>query len=148
MSTASKTRAAADAPDLLSESAAPPTDHDLQAALGAAHGPLAEVVAWLRHREPAMGCEWKFAPLSGWYQIYVLKRRRLFYLLPRPRAFRMVILLDARALTALRQGPLGGGADALISGAKSYPEGMAFTLESRGFYPEIAIALLAAKLEA
>lgn len=144
----SKAHSATESTAALFDSATEPTDHDLKLALGPCHQALADVVDWLRDVQPALISEWKYAPLSGWYRVYVLKKRRMFYLIPRWRGFRIVILLGDRALTALRHGALAGGAEALISEAKRYPEGTAFTLESRGFYPEVAIALLAAKLEA
>ena len=146
MTTATKTRRSAPTETALFSSTIEPTDEEFRLGLGPSFGRLNDVVNWFRAREPSVTAHWKFAPISGWYQIYVLKKRRMFYLIPRRDGFRMVILLGDRAIATLREGPLGGGVDALLGSAKRYPEGTAFTLESEGFYPEVAIALLTAKM--
>lgn len=148
MSTATKAHPRLVPANAVFDGAVQPTEEGFREGLGPAYGPLHQVLEWCEREYPAYTSEWRYAPLSGWYRIYVFKKRRMFYLLPRRRGFRLVILLGDRALAALREGPLGGGVDSLLGSAKRYPEGTAFTLESEGFYPEVAIALLSAKLSA
>ena len=124
----------------------PPNDNDLKKLMGRAFTPLVKVTGWLRSAQPAITIEDRFHAETGWHQIYLLKKRRLFYLTPKEDDFRFAMVLGDKAIAQLRQGPLAARIDPLLKNAKRYPEGTAFIFDRKSFDPQIAIALLEAKI--
>jgi hypothetical protein len=124
----------------------PPGNEDLKKLMGRAFGPLAKVTGWLRLAQPAVTIEERFHAETGWHQIYLLKKRRLFYLTPKQGDFRFAMILGDKAIVRLRQGPLAAQIQPLLKNAKRYPEGTAFIFDAKSFKPELIITLLEAKL--
>ena len=124
----------------------PAGDDDLKKTLGRAYAPLAKVTAWLRTAQPAVTIEERFHAETGWHQIYLLKKRRLFYLTPKPGDFRFAMVLGDKAVARLQQGAFAAQFQPLLKDARRYAEGTAFIFERRTFAPPLVIALLEAKL--
>lgn len=123
-----------------------PRDADLAAALGRAATALQVVVANLRAVHPAVMAEWKFSERSGWHQIHFLKKRRLFYLIPKRGDFRVSLVLGDKAIVLLKQGPFSKRTAELLKTAKRYPEGTFFSFDRRTLDPDLIAAFLAAKI--
>ncbi len=141
-----KTKNTPAAPAALRGKRLPPDDDDLKKLLGRAFGPLAKVTGWLRAHQPAATIEERFHAETGWHRIYVLKKRRLFYLVPKRGDFRFSMVLGGKAIDLLRQGPFAPRIQSLLQDARRYPEGTAFIFDRKSFEPEIVLALLAAKI--
>jgi len=124
----------------------PPRDADLKAALGRAAAPVAAVSANLRAAAPAVATDWQFSARSGWYQVHLLKKRRLFYLVPKRGDFRVSMILGDKAVALLLKGPFAERTAELLTTAKRYPEGTAFLFDRTSLDPELLKAILAAKL--
>jgi len=123
-----------------------PTESDLPGALGRAFGPLAKVLERLRAAHPDVAPEWKYSPRSGWHLIFSRKKRRLFYLVPTRGDFRLSLILGGKAIAALQAGPCAKQMPALLKDAKRYPEGTAFTFTGATLDPEVAVAMIEAKI--
>jgi hypothetical protein len=123
-----------------------PGDDDLKATLGRAFAPLAKVTGWLRSVQPDVAIDERFPAQSGWHRIYLLKKRRLFYLVPKRGDFRFSMVLGDKAIAQLKQGGFAARIQLLLKDAKRYPEGTAFIFDRKSFDPEIVIALLEAKI--
>jgi len=123
-----------------------PLDIELPPVLGRAVIPLALTIDNLRAIESNVTSAWQFSPRSGWYKIYLLKKRRLLYLVPRRSDFRLSLILGRKAVAELRQGPFARQTERLLKTAKHYPEGIAFVFDRKTLDPDLLGAFLAAKL--
>jgi len=121
-------------------------DDNFAVLLQQASAPLAKVTDWLLAKRPAVTIDERYSMQAGWHRIYVLKKRRLFYLVPKPSDFRFSMILGDKALTQLARGPDAARVRALLKTARRYPEGTAFILDRQSFEPDLVIALLEAKL--
>ena len=118
----------------------------LREMLGSA-GPVFEsVLARLREDQPDLTLEWKYAARPGWHQIACLKKRRLFYLLPKRGDFRLSLILGAKAIALLKQGPCAKRTVELLQNASRYPEGTAFLFDRATAKPGLLAAFIAAKI--
>lgn len=126
--------------------AAPPTDQELVAALGRASVAVALAIDALRAAEPRLVTAWQFSPRAGWYRIYSLKKRRLLYLVPRRRNFKVTLILGRKAVAQVQAGPLGRRLTVLLRTAQRWPEGIGFVFDRESFDPDLLAAMLAAKL--
>jgi len=124
----------------------PPEGADLVAVLGGAAAPIVTFLAELHRLQPGVTEEWKYSDRSGWYRIYLLKKRRLVYLIPKRDDFRLSMILGGKALALLKAGPFGQRTAALLKTAQRYPEGTLFTLDRRAFAADLPAALVIAKL--
>ncbi len=125
-----------------------PTDHNLEDMLGAAFPVLNEALSALIALHPEMGHEWRFSPRSGWYQIWMLEDRRLFYVLPKPGSFRLNLIIGDKAIKSLRSGPHAAELDRRLVSAQRYPEGTTFTFGTDDFDARLIVAMVEAKLDA
>jgi hypothetical protein len=123
-----------------------PTEPELWTALGPAADPLRSVVTNLRAAQPAVTSAWQYSERSGWYQIHLLKKRRLLYLVPKHEDFRVSLILGRKAIEELKQGPFARQTAALLRTAKHYPEGTALSFDRHSLAPDLLCALLDAKL--
>lgn len=123
-----------------------PTEAELNAILGPDAARIEELVTRLRARRPAVTTEWKYSDRSGWYRVYLLKDRRVFYLVPKRDGFRVSLILGDKALGDLQRGPLARRVTTLLKSAKRYPEGTAFTFDRDNLDAGVLAALAAAKL--
>jgi hypothetical protein len=123
-----------------------PTESDLPDALGQAFIPLAKVLGSLRAAHPDVAPEWKYSPRSGWHLIYNRKKRRILYLVPSRRDFRLSMILGDKAIAALQAGPCAKKMPALLKDAKRYPEGTAFNFTGGTLDVAVALAFLEAKI--
>lgn len=123
-----------------------PDDAALAAALGAAFTPVATILAQLRANCPAVTSAWQYSKQAGWYRLALLKKRRLFYLVPKRGGFRLMLILGGKALADLAAGPHARAVAKLLQSAKRYPEGTAFEFTAATCDPSLVAALLAAKL--
>ena len=141
-----KTKTAMDPAAAFPDPAHPPLDTDLPAALGRATIPVALTVDNLQAIEPRVTSVWQFSPRAGWYKIYLLKKRRLLYLVPRRNDFRLSMILGRKAVEQLKKGPFARQTNRLLKTAKHYPEGIAFTFDRKAFDQDLLDAFLAAKI--
>jgi hypothetical protein len=123
-----------------------PVETDLRAALGVAFAPIDQILTGLRSAHPNVTGAWQFSARVGWYYVQLLAKRRLLYLVPRRRDFRLSIILGGKALAALKAGPFRARLAKLLKAARRYPEGTAFTFEGTSTDPELFAAMLEAKI--
>lgn len=123
-----------------------PGEAALKRALGASFGPLARVFAWVANEYPEATVAWQFSKKPGWYRIAELRKRRLFYLVPRRNDFQLSLILGGKAIAALRAGPNTAEIERLLLTAERYPEGTAFRFDAPHCDPDLIAAMLAAKL--
>jgi hypothetical protein len=123
-----------------------PTAADLHAALGTAATPLEVVLASFCDAHPTVTTAWQYSNQSGWYHLLLLKKRRLFYLVPKLGDFRAMMILGGKALADLKAGAHGRQTLKLLKTAKRYPEGTAFTFTRETLEPDLLAAFLAAKI--
>jgi len=123
-----------------------PTDADLADVLGAAFTPLAPVLERLRSTHPDVVPEWRFSTRSGWHQVYSRRQRRIFYLIPKRRDYRISLLLGDKAIAALQAGPCAKTMPALLKTARRWPEGTAFSFDRKAAAAGLVLAFLEAKI--
>lgn len=125
-----------------------PTHEDVLAVIGtAAYAPVERVYAWIdSNHHHNVTHEWMYSSSAGWYEIPLIRERRLFYFIPKHGDFRLNILLGNRAVMSLEAGPFAKRVATLLKHAKHYPEGSVFSFDRRTLDPELTIALLRAKL--
>ena len=80
-----------------------PDDAELHAALGPAAQLLEPALTRFRASVSAITTAWQFSPRSGWYQLYLLKKRRLVYVVPKRHDFRLMMILGGKALELLKR---------------------------------------------
>lgn len=123
-----------------------PGERDLAAALGPAFKPVGEVFTRLRAGHPAVTAAWQYSPRCGWYAVQLLGKRRLLYLVPKRRDFRLSLILGGKAVARLRAGRYGPRVAQLLKTARRYPEGTAFEFDRTTVDPGLVGALLEAKI--
>ena len=123
-----------------------PDEADLKAALGRAAAPVEAVIANLRTALPAIVAAWQFSERVGWYQLQLLKKRRLLYLVPKRGDFRVSLILGRKAIAQLQEGPFARQTNGLLKTAKRYPEGTAFSFDRQSLDPDLLGAFIAAKI--
>ena len=125
-----------------------PRDTDLAAALGEFHAPLGQIFHRLRAAHPAVTTAWQYSGKVGWYQLHLLKKRRLLYLVPKRDNYRLAIILGRKAVASLRAGPLADRVNRRLVNARRYPEGILFSFTLESIDPPLVTALLEAKVAA
>jgi hypothetical protein len=123
-----------------------PRNADLAAILGEFHIPLAQISARLRTAHPAVRTAWQYSAKSGWYQIHLLKKRRLFYLVPKRENYRLALILGRKAVALLQAGPFADRVNRRLATARRYPEGILFPFTIESIDPPLISALLEAKI--
>jgi hypothetical protein len=123
-----------------------PDDADLKAALGRAASPVGTFLAQLRAARLEVTTTWQFSDRSGWYQVLLLKKRRLLYLVPKRGDFRVSLILGGKAIAELQAGPYARQTTRLLKTARRYPEGTAFSFDRRTLEPALLAAMLTAKI--
>lgn len=126
--------------------ARPPSDAELAAALGETSPVIEAFLDQVRSLQSGVTTDWKYTDRSGWYRVHLLKKRRLFYLIPKRDDFRLMMIIGDKALALLQDGPFARRTAARLETAKRYPEGTAFTFDRRTFAPDLLLAFVAAKL--
>lgn len=123
-----------------------PTDDELKTVLGPAFASLEPVLASVAKTCPAATVAWQFSNQAGWYRVAVLKKRRLFYLVPKRGEFRLSLILGGKAIASLQEGPRARATERLLKTAKRYPEGTAFEFTAASCDAALIAAMLTAKL--
>jgi hypothetical protein len=123
-----------------------PSDDDLKNALGRLCPVLNEALSAVQAVHPRAVCDWKFSPRAGWYQIYSLEGRRLFYIVPKRGGFRISMILCGKAVASLQQSPHSVRVTGLLRSAKRYPEGTAFVFTADRFDVDLFLAFVEAKV--
>lgn len=125
----------------------PPSNDQVATTVGPqAYPAVSKVMQWLESAHPQLEYEWKYSKTAGWYEIPMLKGRRLFYFIPKNGGFLLNLLLGDKAIESFKGGPLARKFSALLKDAKRYPEGTLFSFEPKSLEPDTFIALLRAKL--
>lgn len=124
-----------------------PTAAARNKAVGAAAAKLIErTLADLAKAHPQVVTEWKFSEQVGWHEIPMLKRRRVLYLVPQRGNFRLSVIVGGNAVDDLRAGPHAAAVGRLLEAAPRYPEGTVFCFDRHTLEPELALAVIEAKL--
>ena len=123
-----------------------PASSDLPARLGPSWPKIGEILNRLRAAHPEVMESWQFSTRSGWYQVQLLKKRRLLYLIPKKGAFRLMMILGRKAVASLQAGPFARQMNSLLKNARHYPEGIAFEFDQTSLDPGLLVALLEAKV--
>lgn len=123
-----------------------PDDAALESALGRAFSPVGRIIADLVTACPQATAAWQYSKQAGWYRVSLLKKRRLFYLIPKRGGFQLSLILGGKAIAALTAGSHAAAVNALLANAKRYSEGTAFSFNHRNCKPGLIAALVAAKL--
>lgn len=123
-----------------------PDDRDLPGALGDSFAPVGELITRLHARHPDVTSAWQYSTQVGWYQVQLLKKRRLLYLVPKRGDFRLMMILGRKAVEALKAGPFGARVARLLKTTRHYPEGTMFAFDRTSLDPDLLTAFLAAKL--
>lgn len=126
---------------------ATPNDRDLAKTLGTAFAPLEKVFAWVAKTHPEATVNWQYSGQAGWYRMAVLKKRRLFYLVPKQGNFRLSLILGGKAIESLKSGKRSAQIATLLKTAKKYPEGTALDFDSASCDAALIADLITAKLE-
>ncbi|HEY8995138.1 MAG TPA: DUF3788 family protein [Lacunisphaera sp.] len=119
---------------------------ELAAALGPTFLPLGLILDRLQAAHPEVTAVWRFSARSGWYQVQLLKKRRLLYLLPQRGDFKLTLILGGKAVARLLAGPFARRVAWLLKTAKRYPEGTMFNFKGATADPRLLAALLEAKI--
>lgn len=123
-----------------------PGEPELAAALGPAFPPVRQVFDTLRAGHPTVSAAWQYSPRCGWYEVQILGKRRLLYLVPRRRDFRLAMILGRKVVARLQAGRHGARVTRLLKTARHYPEGIAFEFDRSSLDPGFVVDLIEAKL--
>ena len=112
-----------DTPNAFIGKTAPPTQNEIDAALGATADVWKQLLDWLAEQAVA-DQEWKSSsPKYGWSLRLKLKKRTIVYLAPCEGCFRAAFVLGDRAVAAARQSDLSKTTLKLLDEAPRYAEG-------------------------
>jgi hypothetical protein len=112
-----------DTPNAFIGKTAPPTQNEIDAALGATADVWNQLLHWFAEQAVA-DQEWKSSsPKYGWSLRLKLKKRTIVYLAPCEGCFRVAFVLGDRAVAAARQSDLSKTTLKLLDEAPRYAEG-------------------------
>jgi hypothetical protein len=112
-----------DTPNAFIGKTAPPTQNEIDAALGATADVWNQLLHWFAEQGVA-DQEWKSSsPKYGWSLRLKLKKRTIVYLAPCEGCFRAAFVLGDRAVAAARQSDLSKTTLKLLDEAPRYAEG-------------------------
>jgi hypothetical protein len=112
-----------DTPNAFIGKTAPPTQNEIDAALGATADVWNQLLHWFAEQGVA-DQEWKSSsPKYGWSLRLKLKKRTIVYLAPCEGCFRVAFVLGDRAVAAARQSDLSKTTLKLLDEAPRYAEG-------------------------
>ncbi len=124
-----------------------PTTEDVVAMVGqTGFAAVTKLKNWVdtAHKNPVH--EWLYSNTVGWYEMPSAGDRRLYCFIPRRGDFTLNIVLGEKAIHSLASTPHAKRISSLVKHAKHYAEGTLLSFDSHTFDPELAIALLRAKL--
>lgn len=124
-----------------------PDDRELPGALGDSFAPFGELIGRLHARHPEVTSAWQYSARAGWYQVLLLKKRRLLYLVPKRGDFRLMMILGRKAVETLKTGPFGAHVTRLLKTTRHYPEGTMFAFDRTSLDPDLLTDFLEAKLD-
>ena len=124
-----------------------PNDRELPGALGDSFAPFGELIGRLHARHPEVTSAWQYSAQAGWYQVHLLKKRRLLYLVPKRGDFRLMMILGRKAVETLKTGPFGARVNRLLKTTRHYPEGTMFAFDRTSLDPDLLTDFLEAKLD-
>jgi hypothetical protein len=112
-----------DTPNAFIGKTAPPTQNEIDTALGATADVWNQLLHWFAEQGVA-DQEWKSSsPKYGWSLRLKLKKRTIVYLAPCEGCFRVAFVLGDRAVAAARQSDLSKTTLKLLDEAPRYAEG-------------------------
>jgi hypothetical protein len=110
-----------------------PTDADLRATLGAAHGAWADLIALVSKQIPPITETWGFTSKStGWGLRLLHKERVLLYMTPCAGRFLVSFALGEKAVAAARAAKLPSALLEAIDAAPRYAEGRGVRIPVEG----------------
>ena len=110
----------------------PPSDSDLEKALGRAKPAWDQLAAELASAHDVTTREWKsYGAKSGWSLRLMRGKRTVVWLVPYAGCFQVAFIFGEKALTAIRQSTLPARVLRMLDEAPTYPEGTGLRLEIR-----------------
>ena len=125
----------------------PPEDKDLKKVLGKAFKSFNEVITFLDSNYDGIAYEWRFYKKSGWFLFYQMKKRRLFYLVPKDNDFTFSVILGGKAVDKIKQGDFPDYIIDILKNAKKYPEGTPCAFDKNNFNARDVIEVLKVKIK-
>jgi hypothetical protein len=109
---------------------APPTDEDLNAALGSTRPLWDQALATLSNRFALGEWEWmSYSPKAGWSVRVRKGKRNILYMTPCRNTFRLSFILGGKAVQAANEGKTPARVLKLIQSGTKYPEGLGIRWE-------------------
>ena len=117
-------------PNAFIGAAKPPTERDLQSALGAAKAVWDELLASLAAECGVDSREWKsYSPKWGWSLRLLRRKRTIVWLAPFDGSFLVMFILGNKAVAAARESKLPARILRMLDEAPKYPEGTGLRLQ-------------------
>jgi hypothetical protein len=123
-----------------------PGDGDLRKKLGRSYKLFEETVISLQFDQNGILFEWKFSKTSGWYLMVLMKKRRLFYFIPKEKDFLFRMLFGERAVGEIKRGKLPKITKQMVAEAKKYPEGTLVEFDKNNYEVSTILELLKIKI--
>lgn len=136
-----------DTPAAFPDEKVAPTTEDVVAMVGqAAFAAFSKLRNWVDTSHKNASHEWLYSTTVGWYEMPSVGDRRLYCFIPRRGDFTLNIVLGEKAIHSLSTNPYAKRISSLVKHSKHYAEGTLLSFDSQTFDPDVAIALLRAKL--
>lgn len=130
---------------IFDEKSHPPTDHDVEQALGKAHGAWTALWEHLAAQFSPLAAEWGYAGKAyGWGLRLKKPKRTVLYMTPCAGYFLASMSLGEKAVLAARTSALSKAVLAVIDSARKYAEGRAVRLQVRTMRDLADVELLVA----
>jgi len=111
----------------------PPTDAELDEALGPAKAVWERLTADLAAEHGVTTQEWKsYSPKVGWSLRLKRGKRTIVWFGPRKRSFQVLFILGEKAVAAARQSRLSASVVRMLDMAEKYPEGRCLRFSVKG----------------
>jgi hypothetical protein len=123
-----------------------PTNDDLHRAIGKSSARLIQLFADVQAGEPTVSTTWSFSSRVGWYQQWMLKKRRLLYVVPKRGDVRLSLIVGDKAIDEVKASAVSREFVPVLAAAKRYPEGTGFTFEGESWNRKLVVELLRAKI--
>ena len=121
------------APNAFLGKTTPPSNSDLEKALGPSKPLWDRLVAELASEHDVTTREWKsYGAKSGWSLRLMRGKRTIVWLAPSAGGFEAAFIFGDKALTAIRQSAVSARLRRILDGAPKYPEGtgLRFTVDA------------------
>jgi hypothetical protein len=123
----------------------PPSDADLQEALGRARPLWDQLLAELASEHDVRTREWKsYGARSGWSLRLMRGKRTIVWLVPYAGCFQVAFIFGDKAVTAIRQSTMPARVLRMLGDAPRYPEGTGLRFQVKAVKDVALVKTLAA----